>query len=246
MADRLYRIGELASRTGLSVRALRHSDAEGLLPPASRTPAGHRLYSAADIERLQRIVSLRALGLPLAEVRAALGTADPLEVVERHLAHVRAQIAAQARLAERLETLAGQLRHLGTAASTESLFDLITLTTMFDTHYTPEQLEALKARAEAVGPDRIAEVQREWNALYARATKHMQAGLDPAGPEMQALARKAEALVGEFTGGDSGIRQSLKRAVQTDAAAMYDAWGVPPDLGAYYSRAMAALHASRV
>ena len=244
MPDRLYRIGELARRTGLSVRALRHYDAEGLLRPSARTPAGHRLYSAPDVERLQRIVSLRALGLPLADVRAALGTADPRAIVERHLALVRARIEAETRLAERLEALAGHMRRAG-AAVEEDLFHLITLTTMFEKHYTPEQLQHLKEHAEAVGPDRIAEVERQWKDLFAHAADHMQAGLDPAGPEMQTLARKAEALIAEFTGGDNGIRQSLKRAVRTDAAAMYAAWGVPLDLGAYYSRAMAALHASR-
>jgi hypothetical protein len=62
---------------------------------------------------------------------------------------------------------------------------------------------------------------------------------------MQALARKAEGLIGEFTGGDAGIRQSLTRAVKSDPEAMYATWGIDPDLGAYYGRAMAALHASK-
>jgi hypothetical protein len=70
----------------------------------------------------------------------------------------------------------------------------------------------------------------------------METGLDPAGPEMQALARRAETLIGEFTGGDAGIRQSLDQAVRADKTAMYAAWGIGPELGDYYSRAMATLH----
>ena len=64
------RIGALARRTGLTVRALHHYDAIGLVRPSASTDAGHRRYTAADVARLQQVVSLRALGLPLDAVRA--------------------------------------------------------------------------------------------------------------------------------------------------------------------------------
>ena len=236
VADDLYRIGVLASRTGLSVRALRHYDAEGLLQPSARTPAGHRLYSASDVESLQRIVSLRALGLPLADVRAALDTADPAAVVERHLALVRSRIEAETRLAERLEAL---LRQAG-AASAEDLFHLISLTTMFEKHYTPEQLQHLKERAEAVGPDRIAEVQQEWAALFAEFDRHREAGDPPEAPALKPLVDRAQALIGEFTGGDAGIRASLNEAVSENQDKTVAAWGIQPETGDYYVRAMNA------
>ena len=242
--DGLLRIGELARRTGLTVRTLHHYDALGLLRPSAQTESGHRRYAAADVARLQQIVSLRALGLPLAQIRVALDRdgADPCAVLERHLAHIRAQIAAQTKLAARLEGLAAHLAYTG-GTSVEDLLHLIHATTMIEKHYTPEQLQKLEQRRAEVGEDRIRAIERAWSDLFAEAAR--QAGLDPAGPEMQALARKAEGLIGEFTGGDEGIRDSLKRAVQTDAGAMYAAWGIHPDLGAYYSRAMAALHAQR-
>ena len=47
-------------------------------------------------------------------------------------------------------------------------------------------------------------------------------------------------LIAEFTGGDAGIRRSLTNAVRADTASMYEAWGVSPELGAYYGRVMAA------
>ena len=237
--DHLYRIGELASRTGLSVRALRHYDAEGLLRPSARTVAGHRLYSAADIERLQRIASLRALGLGLADVRAALDTADLLAVVERHLALVRARIEAQARLAQRLEVLAGHLRLQGTA-SVEDLFDLITFTTMFEKHYTPEQLQQLNERADAVGTERIAQVQQEWANLFAEFDRHRTAGDAPEDAALRPLVERARALIGEFTGGDAGTRASLNEAIAENRDATASAWSVSPDLNAYYFGAMNA------
>ena len=239
MPDRLYRIGTLAARTGLSVRALRHYDAEGLLCPAARTGAGHRLYSAGDIDRLQRIVSLRALGLSLADVRAALDAAGPREIIERHLALVRARIEAQTRLAERLEALAETLRAAG-AASPEDLFHLITLTTMFDKHYTPEQLQRLREREAALGPGHIAAVQKQWADLFAEFGHHRTAGDAPEDVALRPLVERARLLIGEFSGGDAGIRDSLNEAVQENKTAMADAWGISPETGDYYFRAMTA------
>jgi DNA-binding transcriptional MerR regulator len=54
----LLQIGELAKQTGLSIRTLRYYDEIGLLVPSHRTEAEYRLYSEADIARLQQILSL--------------------------------------------------------------------------------------------------------------------------------------------------------------------------------------------
>ncbi|MEP7384533.1 MAG: MerR family transcriptional regulator, partial [Gemmatimonadota bacterium] len=67
-----WKVGELARRTGLTVRALHHYDAIGLLIPSGRTPSGHRLYERDDVERLQQIQSLRLMGFPLDEVKRLL------------------------------------------------------------------------------------------------------------------------------------------------------------------------------
>jgi MerR family transcriptional regulator, thiopeptide resistance regulator len=54
-----WSIGELAARTGLTVRTLRHYDEIALARPSHRTSAGHRRYDDADLRRLHRIVALR-------------------------------------------------------------------------------------------------------------------------------------------------------------------------------------------
>ena len=66
------RVGELADRTGLTVRTLHHYEAIGLLIASDRSDAGHRRYTAADVDRLYRICLLRDLGLGLPEVARAL------------------------------------------------------------------------------------------------------------------------------------------------------------------------------
>lgn len=99
------KVGDLAKATGLSVRTLHYYDEIGLLSPSHRTRSGHRLYTAADIERLQRVMSLRQLGLRLEEIEGVIKDREgsPLALIERHLAHVREQIAVQQKLCARLK-----------------------------------------------------------------------------------------------------------------------------------------------
>ena len=79
-SDRFWKVGELAERTGLSVRALHHYDALELLSPSGRTDSahgsGHRLYTAADVARLQQILSLKLSGLA-STVREVSGPSGP-------------------------------------------------------------------------------------------------------------------------------------------------------------------------
>lgn len=244
-----YRIGDLARLTGLTVRTLHHYDAEGLLAPSERTDAGHRRYTDADVARLQQIVSLRALGLPLADIRRLLdapgrSAADVLDVLDRHRTLVRQTIADHTRLADRLDAAAAHLRHTG-AVSADDLLHLIRLTTMFEKHFTPDQLDQLKARAEEIGQTHIHDVQDGWTTLFAEIDGLRLAGTPPDAPDVQALMAKAKGYIAEFTGGDAGLTSSLNQAVAANRDEMYTAWGIAPELGAYYDAAMRASSAGR-
>jgi DNA-binding transcriptional MerR regulator len=65
-------IGEVARRSGVSTRMLRHYDALGLVRPTGRTVGGYREYSAEDIRRIFHVESLRSLGLSLRQIGRAL------------------------------------------------------------------------------------------------------------------------------------------------------------------------------
>lgn len=65
------KIGELADRTGISVRMLRYYEAEGLLSP-TRTGSGYRDFSEADVETVQRIRLLGSAGLTLGTIQQLL------------------------------------------------------------------------------------------------------------------------------------------------------------------------------
>jgi DNA-binding transcriptional MerR regulator len=73
----LLPIGAVARRSGLTVKALRHYDATGLLVPARVDPATrHRWYAPDQLDLARRIARLRSLDVPLTEIRAVLGAPD--------------------------------------------------------------------------------------------------------------------------------------------------------------------------
>jgi MerR family transcriptional regulator, thiopeptide resistance regulator len=98
------RIGELAAASGLTVRTLHYYEEIGLLTASERSDGGHRIYAAADVERLYRICSLRRFGLPLEEIGRALD--DPAwslrGAMASHLADLEERLEGMSRLRSRL------------------------------------------------------------------------------------------------------------------------------------------------
>jgi MerR family transcriptional regulator, thiopeptide resistance regulator len=204
------KVGQLAKRTGLTVRALHHYDEIGLLTPTTRTASGQRLYAAADIARLQKILSLKRLGFGLDDIRDLLASprAPLVRVLSLHLSQVRAQVAQQQRLCDRLEVVTRALDASQTV-EVDHLIEIIQELNMIERHYTPEQLKALAGRRDALGPDGMEKAQQGWADLIADARALITRGLPPDAPEAAAVATRWQALVGAFTGGDPGIKGSL-------------------------------------
>ena len=97
--DARYQIGEVAKRTGLTQRTLRFYEEKGLLTPAERMEGGFRLYSEADISRVELIKRLQdLLGFALAEIK------EMVEAEELR-AHIRATHRPDRELPERRQRL---------------------------------------------------------------------------------------------------------------------------------------------
>ena len=90
MTDRALTVGQVADELGVTVRTLHHYDGIGLVRPSERSRAGYRLYSGADLERLQHVVVYRRLGFSLEEIARLLeATGADLEA---HLLRQRAAV----------------------------------------------------------------------------------------------------------------------------------------------------------
>ena len=109
-------IGEAAKASGVSVKMIRHYEAIGLLPAATRTESGYRVYRPEDIHALRFIRNARDLGFPLAEIEELLGlwsnrARASAEVKRLALAHV---VAIDEKV-KALQAMGDTLRHLAAA-----------------------------------------------------------------------------------------------------------------------------------
>ncbi|MFI6294609.1 HEAT repeat domain-containing protein [Nonomuraea sp. NPDC050790] len=100
-------IGDVARRSGVSARMLRHYDRLGLVRPTGRSGAGYREYSSQDIRRIFHIESLRSLGLSLRDVGRALDDPGftPAGLVADLIGQTRERIAAETELLTRLRRI---------------------------------------------------------------------------------------------------------------------------------------------
>jgi DNA-binding transcriptional MerR regulator len=88
-----YSIGDLARRTGLTIKAVRYYSDHGLVPPVGRNTAGHRRYDDAALARLDLVRTLRDLGLGLAVIRRIVdGETTVADVAARHAKALEAEI----------------------------------------------------------------------------------------------------------------------------------------------------------
>ncbi|MBQ0900872.1 MerR family transcriptional regulator [Micromonospora sp. U21] len=138
-----YTIGELAHRTGLSVKTIRYYADRGIVPPTDRSPAGYRRYGPDAVARLELVRTLRDLGVDLAAIRRVVDREVPLaEVAAAHAEALAVQIrvlrlrqavltaaarrgggAEQIELLHMLARLSGQERHRLVADFLDAVFD---------------------------------------------------------------------------------------------------------------------------
>ena len=109
-------IGQVAIRTELSLRTLRHYDEVGLVRPSGRSEGGFRLYTEPDVEKLFLIRRMKPLGFSLDEMRQAL---QDIETLHRCTREGKAAAQARERLADLFhqatERRAGLVRQLAMA-----------------------------------------------------------------------------------------------------------------------------------
>lgn len=119
-----FRIGEVAALARVSVRTLRHYDSVGLLAPSGRSAAGYRLYTPADLERLQHVLFYRELGFPLEEIRELMGDPgfDRREALLEQRGMLQAQMARLASLLDLVDTTLVSLEG-GYGMTTQEMFE---------------------------------------------------------------------------------------------------------------------------
>ncbi|MBO9687211.1 MerR family transcriptional regulator [Roseateles chitosanitabidus] len=213
-----YTIGDLAQRTGLTVRTLHHYEQLGLLVPSTRTEGGYRLYGDEDVRTLHRILAYRQIGLALKDIAPLLapGAIVPLaELLDRQIAAVEATIAAQQRLLTTLQRTARRARD-GGALDTDELLRLISAQRILEQHYSAEEIDRLRAVQDGISAADMARFKTEIPRLMGVFRQGLQDGLAATAPAMREAARQWLALE-TLLPVDEDLRRKGRRMLDADA-----------------------------
>ncbi|CAB3745868.1 MerR family transcriptional regulator [Burkholderia sp. MSh2] len=225
------KVGELAKRSGLTVRTLHHYHAIGLLTPSARADNGYRLYDRDDVARLHRIQALRRFGLSLAEIGDHLNRpgAPLADLVAKQIALLDRQLAQTAQLRERLVSLHAQLA----AGAEPELADWLTtleLMTVYDKYFSEEELARLPMYRKSQAGD------AEWIALVGEVRALHDAGVPAEDARARALAARWMALLVRDTNNDPRLLAKLNLMHEHEPA-MQSKVGISTALRDYVLRA---------
>ncbi|MRF43993.1 MerR family transcriptional regulator, partial [Escherichia coli] len=128
----LFQVGEIAKKTGLTVRTLHHYEEIGLLQPTARTDAGYRLYDMKSIERLTQIQMLRQIGVKLKDIGHILNghSAEIACLIEERISQLTTQMQQIAKLRYQLEHVQQQIQ-TGTPFTQHDWFSLLEMMSMY-------------------------------------------------------------------------------------------------------------------
>jgi MerR family transcriptional regulator, thiopeptide resistance regulator len=205
----LYRVHEFAGLAGVTVKALHHYDRLGLLKPR-RTDSGYRIYVERDLARLEQIVALKFLGLPLKQIKVLLDR-DTLQLPEA-LRIQRIVLEEKRRLLDRAigaVVKAERIIQSGKPAGAAVLKEIIEAIEMqtdaefMKNYYREEAWVSFKARQEDWP-------SQAWTGLFREIQSSLQE--DPASVKAQSLAARWRRLRVTDSGGDPKIHSGLMKA----------------------------------
>lgn len=203
------KIGELAKRAGLSVRALHHYDSIGLLSPSQRTDGGARLYGRDDLVRLHRIEALKRFGYSLPDIKASLDGSQasaPIQILQRQIAELDAQASRAQRLSRHLRHLVEMLDAGGETPAIDWL-NTLELMNMYQKHLNDDEVGTLFRS----GPDAAAPMDPRWVELVDEVGRAMRQALPTDAEAAHALAWRWMRLVTRMCGNDPALATKLMK-----------------------------------
>lgn len=225
------KVGELARRTGLTVRTLHHFDQIGLLRPSARSESGYRLYGRDDVARLHSIQALRHLGLPLKQIASMLaGDGEPLRViVARQIRALDHQIAQASALRGRLSLLMDRFVNGGEPEMGDWL-DSLALMTTYARYFSPDEIRLIVSNWQAL--------RSEWVPLVAQIRRLIDSGVPATDLSVQPLAQQWMGLIHQWLGGNFDLIERWGRMYQEEQL-VRSAQSIEPELVRYIEQATA-------
>lgn len=234
-------VAATAALTGVTVRTLHHWDAVGLVSPSGRTARGYRLYSAAAVARIHRVLVYRELGLPLERIAELLD--GPVPDPAAPLRDQREQLAARI---DRLRRMLGAVDRMIEATEAGILLSAEQQVALFGADWRPERVAEARdrwgdtpqwrefaARSATRTDDDWRELAGGVTALYEELAAAQRAGVAPGSPAAGELAERHRASVGAHFECTHAMHVCLVRrqAGDPEFVAYYDQFG--PGLAAW-------------
>jgi DNA-binding transcriptional MerR regulator len=202
--------GEFAHRAGVTVRTIQYYDQKGLLSPTKKGPANQRLYSEADMQRLDRILTLKYLGFSLNSILKLgddLGTSEEVaaavhesrEQLDDDLMKLFSRMATLKNLSDCLAAKAAKGPNGEDSGCDRHGTGAVDWRVLAETIENGQQHDAWRRLLEddATGPGSISrEEVLAWHALMGDTIEAMEAGSPVDSPEVQALAKRFRRLGG--------------------------------------------------
>ena len=207
------RTGEFAKLAGVTIRTLRYYDKLGLLK-ARRSPNGYRVYRRTDLARLEQIVALKFLGLPLPEIRGVIEAPGSLAEA---LARQHAALLEKRRLVDRALEAVAEARKASesgrpVAELLRKVIEVIEMSTNSNwmmKYYSLAAQAKLVERWKSFTPEDQARATQVWKD-YMRDMADLKKNGDPTGTKQDELAARYRELIAAFTGNDPEIEAGLR------------------------------------
>lgn len=236
-----FSVGEFAKQAGVSVRTLQHYDKIGLLKPATRSEGGRRLYTPLDVARLQQILTLKMLGLPLSEIKQLLVTdADELQRV------LTRQKQALKEKVRQLEQIIGTIERAEQASGALNLTHFVDIIQEINMSHQTDWLHQFLSddqQAQLIQQTQeqtLAEQKQTgeaWQTLFQDIQAYLEGDADPA--RQQTLIARWQTLMETYTTGDTNLQTNLENAY-TQLETLADRDDFPEDLRTWLQQMQAA------
>jgi len=241
-----YLVRAFAKLTRVTVRTLHYYDQIGLLRPSFERPNGYRVYTDADLLRLQQIVTLKFMGFSLTEIRRLLDGKgyEAVKSLKVQAQAVRDEIVRLREASRAIDQVLARLEKDGRIHK-KKLIKIMEVIQMgedvkkgwHEKYFSEADLKKFQEIGKKYTPEEMLAYQDRWTALIAEVKGSLK--LDPAGEKAQDLGRRWKALLDEAYGGYPELKAKIGQAY-TEGAIPKDQNMIPPEVWDFIKKVHAA------
>jgi DNA-binding transcriptional MerR regulator len=219
-----FLIKEFADLTNVTVRTLHYYDQIGLLKPSYEKANGYRVYTDADLLKLQQIVTLKFMGFSLGQIRDLLNRKgyEAVKSLRVQAGAVKDEIARLSEASRAIEQVLDLLESKGRIHRQKliKIMEVIQMgedvkKTWHEKFFTEAELKEFQEVGKKYTPEMVKAYQDRWAALIAEVKQNLKA--DPASDIAQSLAKRWKELLDEAYGDHPELKARIGEAYRSGA-----------------------------